>query len=297
VPTTSRFTSILAKVALATALVTGSVVGGAAAATGAQAADNPYERGPTPTLSSIQATQGPFATTSFDISGLSARGYGGATVYYPTSTSSGTFGVVAIAPGFTAYRSSLSWLAGRLATFGFVVVNIDTNSTFDQPASRGDQLLAALDQVNGDSRVSSRIDTGREAVMGHSMGGGGTLEAAADRPSLQAAVPLTPWDTRTNFSASRVPTLIIGGQADTIAPVAQHSIPFYTSLNATYEKAYLELAGASHFAPNSSNTTIAEFALSWLKRYVDNDTRFDQFLCPHIATSSISQYRDTCPNS
>jgi cutinase len=294
VPTTSRFTSILARVALATALVTGSV---AVAATGAEAADNPYERGPAPTLSSVQASRGPFATSSFDISSFSARGYGGATVYYPTSTTSGTFGVIAVSPGFTATRSSLSWIASRVATFGFVVINIDTNTTFDQPASRGDQLLAALDQVVTDSRVASRIDRTREAVMGHSMGGGGTLEAAADRPSLQAAVPLTPWDLRTNFSGNRVPTLIIGGQADTIAPVAQHSIPFYNSLNAGYEKAYLELAGASHFAPNSSNTTIAEFAISWLKRYVDNDTRYDQFLCPHIQSISISQYRDTCPNS
>lgn len=295
-PTTSRFTSIssmIARLALATALVSGSVAVGA---TSAQAA-GPYERGPAPTLSAIQASRGPFATSSYEISGLSARGFGGATVYYPTSTTSGTFGVVAVAPGFTAYKSSMAWLASRLATFGFVVVNIDTNSTYDQPASRGDQLLAALDQVIGDSRVSGRIDSGRQAVMGHSMGGGGTLEAAADRPTLQAAIPLTPWDTRKSFSTNRVPTMIVGAQSDTVAPVSQHSIPFYTSLNSTYEKAYLELRGASHFAPNSSNTVIAEFSISWLKRYVDDDTRYDQFLCPRIQTTSISDYRDTCPNS
>ena len=42
--------------------------------------------------------------------------------------------------------------------------------------------------------MRSRIDASRLAVAGHSMGGGGSLEAALDRPSLQAAVPLAPWN-------------------------------------------------------------------------------------------------------
>jgi dienelactone hydrolase len=159
-------------------------------------------------------------------------------------------------------------------------------------------LLAALDYLTRSSSVRTRIDTTRLGVMGHSMGGGGTLEAAADRSSLQAAIPLTGWDTRKSFSASRVPTLVVGAQADTVAPVASHSIPFYTSLSATSEKAYLELAGASHFAPNSSNTTIAKYSISWLKRFIDNDTRYDQFLCPGPTFSlAVSDYRNTCPLS
>lgn len=294
--TTSRITSLgsmAAKFVLAAALVGGTVATGA---TAAQAA-SPYERGPAPTLSSIQATRGPFATSQFSISGLSARGFGGADVYYPTSTASGTFGIVAIAPGFTAYKGSYSWLATRVASQGFVVVNIDTNSTLDQPASRGTQLLAAIDQVIGDSRVSARVDRNRQAVMGHSMGGGGSLEAAQDRPSLQAAVPLTPWNTTKSWTRNRVPTLIIGAQNDTVAPTGSHAIPFYNSLDANSEKAYAELRGASHFAPTSSNTTIAEFAISWLKRYVDDDTRYDQFICPGISSAPLSSYRNTCPLS
>ncbi len=89
---------------------------------------------------------------------------------------------------------------------------------------------------------------------------------------------------------------MVGAQADAVAPVATHSIPFYTSLSSSYEKAYLELAGASHFAPNSSNTTIAKYSISWLKRFIDNDTRYDQFLCPGPTFSlAVSEYRNTCP--
>lgn len=108
------------------------------------AADNPFERGPAPTSAGVDATRGSFATSQTTVSRLSATGFGGGTIYYPTTTTAGTFGGVAIAPGFTATQSSISWLGPRLASQGFVVFTIDTNSTVDQPASRGTQLLAAL---------------------------------------------------------------------------------------------------------------------------------------------------------
>ena len=271
---------------------------GVASAATAQAADNPYERGPAPTNSSIEAARGSFAVAQTTVSRLSVSGFGGGDIYYPTSTASGTFGAVAIAPGFTAYRSSMAWLAPRIASQGFVVFNIDTLTTADQPAARGDELLAALDYLVTNPTVASRIDRTRLGVMGHSMGGGGTMEAANDRPSLQAAVPLTGWDTRTSFSTTRVPTLVVGAQLDTIAPVALHSIPFYASLPTSPDKAYLELTGASHFAPNSDNTTIAKYSISWLKRFIDNDTRYDQFLCPGPSIGlTVSSYRNTCPLS
>ena len=107
---------------------------------------------------------------------------------------------------------------------------------------------------------------------------------------------MTPWDTDTTWGEVRTPTMIIGAQNDSVAPVASHSIPFYNSLPSTLPKAYLELSGASHFAPTSTNTTIGTYAVAWLKRFVDNDTRYSQFLCPPpAATGPISQYRQTCP--
>jgi alpha-beta hydrolase superfamily lysophospholipase len=223
-------------------------------------------------------------------------GFGGGTIYFPTTTTAGTFGAVAIAPGFTARQSSIAWLGPRLASQGFVVFTIDTDSTLDQPASRGRQLLAALDYLTGQSSVRTRIDGNRLAVAGHSMGGGGSLEAANTRPALQAAIPLTGWHTTKNWSNVRVPTLVIGAENDTVAPVANHSIPFYTSIPAASEKGYLELDGAGHLAPNSPNTTIAKYTISWLKRFVDDDLRYEQFLCPAPADPTLSDSRATCPH-
>ncbi|MFJ5775435.1 dienelactone hydrolase family protein [Streptomyces sp. NPDC093094] len=270
---------------------------GTLAGPGAHAADNPYERGPAPTVASIEALRGPYAVSETSVSSLVVTGFGGGTVYYPTSTSDGTFGAIAVSPGYTGTQSSIAWLGPRLASQGFVVFTIDTLTTLDQPDSRGRQLLAALDYLTERSSVRSRIDSSRLGVMGHSMGGGGSLEAAKSRPSLQAAIPMTPWNLDKTWPEVSTPTLIFGADADTIAPVASHAEPFYGSLPSGTDRAYLELNNATHFAPNSSNTTIAKYSVSWLKRFIDNDTRYEQFLCPLPSPSlAIDEYRGNCPH-
>jgi predicted dienelactone hydrolase len=254
-----------------------------------------FQRGPDPSAASVRAADGPFAITRTAVSRNAVSGFGGGDIYAPNDTSEGTFGAVAIAPGFTATRSSLAWLAPRIASQGFVVFNIDTLTTQDQPASRGRQLLAALDFLTEQTGARQKIDPNRLAVMGHSMGGGGTLEAAAARPELRAAVPLTPWDLQKNFAEVQTPTLIIGAQSDTIAPVRTHSERFAASLSGgAADSAYLELSGASHFAPNIPNATISSMSVAWLKRFVDGDTRFEQFLCPGPSTG-VRQYDVECP--
>ncbi|MFP8907507.1 bis(hydroxyethyl) terephthalate hydrolase [Streptomyces atacamensis] len=268
-----------------------------AAPAAVQAAENPYERGPAPTERSIEAARGPYSVSETRVSSLSVTGFGGGTIYYPTTTSDGTFGAVAISPGYTADQSSMAWYGPRLASQGFVVFTIDTNTRYDQPASRGDQLLAALDYLTQRSSVRGRIDSGRLAVMGHSMGGGGSLEAAKDRPSLKASIPLTPWNLDKTWREITVPTFIIGADGDSIASVSSHAEPFYESLPSSTDRAYMELNNATHFTPNTSNTEIAKYSISWLKRFVDNDTRYEQFLCPLPRPSlAIEEFRGNCPH-
>jgi dienelactone hydrolase len=260
-------------------------------------AETEYRRGPAPTTASIEAERGPFAIAQITVADADTPGFGAATISYPTSTAEGTFGAVAISPGFFSPQALISWYGPRLASQGFVVITFDTTSIFDFPDQRATQLLAALDYVRNTSAVQSRVDDNRLAVMGHSMGGGGSLSAALSRPALQAAIPLAPWHLTSNWSGVRTPTLVIGAQNDFIAPVSGHAEPFYQSLPATLDKAYLELSGADHLAPNAPNTTIAKYSIAWLKRFVDNDTRYEQFLCPRPSAPAISEYRDTCPHS
>nr|7QJT_A Chain A, cutinase (711) [Thermobifida cellulosilytica TB100] len=258
---------------------------------------NPYERGPDPTQASLEASRGPFPVSEERVSSP-VSGFGGGTIYYPQENN--TYGAVAISPGYTATQSSVAWLGERIASHGFVVITIDTNTTLDQPDSRADQLEAALDHMvdGASSTVRSRIDRNRLAVMGHSMGGGGTLRLASRRPDLKAAIPLTPWHLNKSWSNVQVPTLIIGAENDTVAPVALHAEPSYTSIPTSTRKAYLELNGASHFAPSVANATIGMYGVAWLKRFVDEDTRYTRFLCPGPRTglfSDVEEYRSTCP--
>jgi dienelactone hydrolase len=283
---------LVAGVLLAAAMTGGSAF---ATAPGVGAQANPFQRGPDPTATSI-AGAGPFAISSTTVGG--GNGFGSATIYFPTDTSQGTFGGIAVAPGFTETQSALSWFAQRLATHGFVVINISTNSRFDQPPARATQLQNALNYLVNSSSVRTRVDGSRLGVAGHSMGGGGSIQATNNNRNLQASVPLMPYHTTKSWPGVVTPTLIVGAENDNTAPVANHAERFYTSMTSAQEKAYLELNGAGHLVSNSPNATISSFGVAWVKRYIDNDTRYEQFLCPPPAVSNaISEYRDTCPGS
>jgi pimeloyl-ACP methyl ester carboxylesterase len=132
--------------------------------------------------------------------------------------------------------------------------------------------------------------------MGHSMGGGGTLEAEKKRTSLQAAVPLAPWDLNYDWKSVRTPTLIMGADNDFIAPADSMAHSYYTGLTGVPEKAYLELRNAGHLTFNAPNTTIAKYTIAWMKRFVDDDVRYDTFLCPEPRPDTdIAAYEGTCP--
>ena len=270
---------------------------------------NPFAKGPNPTAELLESSTGPFTYTSTVVARSAASGYGGGTIYHPTNVA-GPFAAIAISPGYTGTKSTMSWWGQRLASHGFVVITIDTNSTTDQPSSRATQLMASLRQLVTFNNTSShpiyrKVDPNRLGVMGHSMGGGGTLIAARDNPTLKAAIPLAPWSSfgNTNFSSVQVPTLVVACEADAIAPVDQHASPFYNSISGSTNKAYIEMNGADHLCVmtgNSYTRIMGKYGVSWMKRFMDNDTRYSPFLCgaPHqadLSNAQVSEYRENCP--
>ena len=279
----------LATLALTTPAALGGAVAGAAG----------FERGPAPTAAGLEAAAGPYAISQVAVANSATPGFGSATIYSPTSTADGTFGGVAIVPGFTGTQASIAWLGARLASHGFVVITINTNSLFDQPAARGAQLRAALAYLTTSSSVRTQVDASRLAVMGHSMGGGGALEAAKSNPSLKATIGLMPWHTDRTWPEVVSAALVVGAERDTTAPVNSHAKPFYNGMTAAPEKVYLELNEAGHSLATSIQTTVAVHSIAWLKRFVDDDTRYSQFICPGPAfsqtgTGPVANYLNTC---
>lgn len=260
-----------------------------------------YERGPDPSVAFLEASTGPYSVRTSRVSRL-VSGFGGGTIHYPTGTT-GTMAAIVVIPGFVSAESSIDWWGPKLASHGFVVMTIDTNTGFDQPPSRARQINSALDYLvdqnsSRTSPVNGMIDTERLGVIGWSMGGGGTLRVASEG-RIKAAIPLAPWDT-TRFSGVQAPTLIFACESDLIAPVRSHASPFYNQLPNDIDKAYVEINNGSHYCANGgglNNDVLSRFGVSWMKRFLDNDTRYSQFLCGpnHESDRNISEYRGNCP--
>lgn len=110
--------------------------------------------------------------------------FGGGTITYPTDTSQGTFGAVVVSPGFLSPQ--VPW-AGPAVARGVSSSSPSTRRR-SSTTSRSQQHDAAITYLLSSS-VANRIDRNRIAAMGHSMGGGGTLELARNRPALRRPSP------------------------------------------------------------------------------------------------------------
>ncbi|MDX5570177.1 ricin-type beta-trefoil lectin domain protein [Streptomyces sp. ID05-04B] len=284
-----RTTVVAAVTALIAALM--AIQPASARPTGAK--DNPYQRGPDPTVSSVAAQRGAFATAELTVP--PGNGFNGGKIYYPTNTSGGTWAAVAAVPGYTAkWASEGAWMGPWLASFGFVVIGIDTNSPNDYDTARGTQLLAALDYLTQKSPVRDRVDPNRLGVIGHSMGGGGAISAAERRPSLKAALPLAPFSPSQSLSTLRVPTMIMGARDDgTVTPSYLNGL--HAGMPTATPSAYVELTSGGHGFPTWGNSNVTRRTIPWLKIFLDNDTRYTQFLCPSLPDrTGVSRSQVTC---
>ncbi|WP_255830407.1 alpha/beta hydrolase family protein [Stutzerimonas zhaodongensis] len=287
-----------------TSLVTVSLLASslAYAAPGPSAPCADCSRGPNPTVASLQSRSGPFTVSTFSVSGY-LRGFGNSTVHYPTNAT-GKMGAIAVIPGYLSYEDSIRWWGPRLASHGFVVITMNTNTIYDQPDSRATQLSRALDYVieqsnSRSSPISGKVDSTRLGAIGWSMGGGGSLKLSTER-SLNAIIPQAPYYAGLNrFNTINTPTMILACSADVVAPVASHASPFYNRIPDATPKAFLEIYGGSHFCANSgypNEDLLGMYGISWMKRFIDFDSRYSQFLCGpnHAADLRVSEYRENC---
>jgi len=246
-----------------------------------------------PTLESL-GSPGPYQVAYYNQL-PAVEEFAGATLYFPANRGT-DFGGVAIAPGFIESRENIAWWGDHLASHGYAVLVLDTNNLRDDPQQRADALMAAIEVIRGEgermgSPIRGKIIPGQMAVMGHSMGGGGTLLAAnAHSDQLKAAIPFTPWLPDGDFGDVAVPTLVFAGEVDRIAGVADHAWPHYQSLPNGIPRMYVEIAGGNHFIANSVtgneglrpnidvHDLVGALGVAWLKLFVDGDETYRDFI-------------------
>ena len=233
------------------------------------------------TAAELSATRdnGPLTVASKAIPRQLANGFGGGTIHYPTNAGDcGLLGGIAVIPGYVSYEASIKWWGPRLASWGFVVITIDTNSIYDDPNSRATQLSAALDHIVSDSTVGAQIDSTRLGAIGWSMGGGGALQLATQRSDVRAIISQTPYHDK-DYGIMDTPALFITCQNDRIASSKKYSSPFYN--HAAGPKMKIEIKNGSHFCPSYrfNEILLSKPGIAWMHRYINGDTRFDKFLC------------------
>jgi alpha-beta hydrolase superfamily lysophospholipase len=128
-----------------------------------------------------------------------AAEFSAASIFYPLTLSfSPPIGAIALVPGYRGSAENYEWWGPMLASFGYAVMVIDTNTPEDNMEARKQALIAAVNFLRAendqaDSPIQGRIDTGKIAILGHSLGGGASLRAADELGDQIGAVgPLMP---------------------------------------------------------------------------------------------------------
>jgi dienelactone hydrolase len=162
---------------------------------------------------------------------------------------------ISVGHGFVIGAANYSLIAEQLIPFGFVVALVNTEAGFAPSHENFGLDLAfvthALQQEsqNSTSILYNIVNQEREAIIGHSMGGGAAWLAAASDPLIDAIVGLAPAETNPSaiVAAASVncSALVFSGDEDAVTPPAENHQPIYDGTNSDC-KTFVSLTGGSH---------------------------------------------------
>lgn len=183
-------------------------------------------------------------------------------VYYPAtvagvnvSVAAGEFPVVIVGHGFSMAVSAYQNWWEEFVPKGYIFVLPTTEGGLFS-VSHGDFgmdlafVAGEMQAANGNpnSPFFGKVKP-RAALMGHSMGGGATVLAAANNTSIDCIVGLAPAETNPSAesaaSSVSVPTLILHGSEDEVTPEADHALLIYNGIGSSC-KYYARLTQGCH---------------------------------------------------
>jgi predicted dienelactone hydrolase len=220
--------------------------------------------------------------------GLTSISYLSARVSYPC-TISGKAPATTLTGGYTNTKEDMYWLADHLSSHGFIVITMTPLNNLSLPPVWATAHKGGINKLKDEntrllSPIRGKVDTAKLGIMGFSMGGGGTLLAAADLGSnIKTAVPLAPWlgVSIPSYRNIKAKTLVISGASDSVAFPGTIA-GYYNNLPAI-TKGLAEVRGASHldwFGLTSSSTQRTRFktlTAAWLKTYLQGDTSYQTY--------------------
>ena len=236
--------------------------------------------------------------------------YYGSTIYYPENTS-GLLPSIIIIPGYANPELSIQAWGSFLASHGIVCMTIGTNSIWDEVIDRKKALQDALISLKAEnnrtnSSLFNKLDTNLIALGGWSMGGGGAQLVAAEDPNIKAVLAFCPWIDPSVVSPALLnhdsPILIFSGQIDVVAPPGSHADIQYNYTPSSTKKLKYEVFGGEHTIANTPLGGFGEvgrMGLSWLKKYLVNDSCYCPLLLDIPTTASDYETNIDCsiPNS
>lgn len=221
----------------------------------------------------LTARNGPYRTATLRMST--------GTAFYPTNAAA-PYAAVALCGGFLNSGPEMNGWGTFYASHGIVTV-VTSTGVLDFPDVRARKLLASIEELKRANtspghQFNGKL-AGRYGTSGYSMGGGGTTIASQRDAQLKTSIGLAPW-APTGLNV-RVPTLLLCGNSDLIAPCSGAQGAYRAIPEAT-PKMGIAVNGASHlswFGPGDAGFgTSGEHALAFQKVFLEGDERWKPLL-------------------
>jgi dienelactone hydrolase len=252
-------------------------------------------------------------------------------IYYPATTAgvnatmvNDSFPVIVFGHGFVmswdAYKNIWEYFVPR----GYIMCFPRTEGNFSPSHEEfGKDLRLVVEKMllagNDNTHFFYNKISSRSAIMGHSMGGGSTVLAAANNTSIKTIVCLAPAETNpsavTQAANITVPSLVFSGEKDGVTPPAEHHLPIYNALSSDC-KTFINIKGGAHcyfansnfncdFGEGSSSTGISinrteqqnitqSFAKLWLDFYLKGNCSSWEAFLDSVQTSTRVIVQNDC---
>ena len=192
-------------------------------------------------------------------------------VYYPadvagdnvalTTSNSLKFPSLVFGHGFVMTWDAYQNFWEALVPNGYIIAFPKSEGSFSPSHLEfGKDLAFVINQMNilGTQNTSiffNRVSP-KNAVMGHSMGGGASFLSVPFNSNITALVNFAAAETTpsaiTASASISIPSLIFAGANDCVAPASTNQVPLYNGL-ASACKTYISMVGASHCQMSNSN--------------------------------------------